>query len=138
MSKEYYLIPKELIDSRIEELEKYIELTEKEIEQHESIEIYDRDENWEDKLNEFESNKDSQMGALVSLIRFKDLITQQSELVEVEENIDEYYKEMVQSNEAKDYNAWKFTKAKEGYFFCNFVKDYHENKGFKLIKTITK
>ena len=58
------------------------------------------------------------------------------EIVEIENNLQQYYDNMENSSEGKEYNAWKFTRLKEGYTFCDFLKDYHNKKGYKLIKTV--
>lgn len=58
------------------------------------------------------------------------------EIVEIENNLQQYYDNMENSSEGKEYNAWKFNKHLEGYTFCDFLKDYHNKKGFKLIKTV--
>lgn len=111
MSKEYYLIPKELIDSRIEELNK------------------------EKKYNSYTEVRSDWKEAQLKLKEFQQL-TQQSELVKVEEVINpknciedlvNWVTEFMSHNEPDEFDK----RLKKRIFKI-------QEQGFKLIKTIKK
>lgn len=106
--KKFILIELSEIDSRIKELGHLMK-------------IADDDQ----ALEEFSNKRDECFN-----------LKSKGKIVEIEDNLQAYYDNMENSPEGKEYNAWKFTKLKEGYTFCDFLKDYHNKKGFKLIKTI--